>query len=134
MADPIRRAHARLPCDRPVEILHGAAVGRRLGEGRLLNVSLSGAYLGFAGELRRGTTYRVRVDGPEGPLDLPCRVSREGPRAGAKSPGVRQYGLTFNLSADQERLLRRLLDAVRRQPAADKESRLDRSLRDYWNI
>lgn len=130
MADAIRRAHARIPCDRPAELSRGAAFGRRLGEGRLLNISLSGAFMSFDGELERGTPYRLRIEGPEGPLDLPCRVAREG----AKASGVRHYGLSFNVSADQEKLLRRLVDAIRRQPLADKESRLDRSLRDYWNL
>ncbi|HEX4047958.1 MAG TPA: PilZ domain-containing protein [Elusimicrobiota bacterium] len=133
MADAIRRAHARIPCDRTVEVFHGAAAGRRIGEGRLMNVSLSGAYLRFEGELQRGTPYRLRADGPDGPLDLPCRVAREGPRAGPQAPGVRQYGLIFNLSADQERLLRRLVELLRRQPSSDKETNLDRSLRDYWS-
>jgi hypothetical protein len=133
MADAIRRSHARIPCDRTIEVFVGAAAGRLLGSGRLLNVSLSGAFLSFEGELQRGTPYRVRIEGPEGPLDLPCRVAREGPRAGAKAPGIRQYGLIFNLSADQERLLRRLIDALRRQPASDKESGFDRSLRNYWS-
>jgi hypothetical protein len=134
MADAIRRSHARIHCDLPVEVFVGAASGRLLGAGRMLNVSLSGAFLNFAGELQRGTPYRVRVDGPEGPLDLPCRVVREAPRAGAKSPGARQYGLLFNLSGTQERLLRRLLDVLRRRPVSDeKESDFDRSLRNYWS-
>lgn len=134
MSDAIRRSHARIPCEQPVEVHHGAT-GRLVGKARLLNVSLSGAFLAFAGELQRGTPYRLRVAGPEGPVDLLCRVVREGPRAGPKAPGVRQYGMVFNLSADQERLLRRLLDALRRQPAVEleKESGLDRTLRNYWS-
>jgi len=130
MADAIRRSHARIPCDHHVEIHHGAT-GRLLGQARMLNVSLSGALVSIERELQRGTPYRLRVDGPEGPVDLFCRVAREGPRAGAK----RQYGLVFNLTADQERLLRRLLDVLRRQPAAhdEKESDFDRSLRNYWS-
>ena len=133
MADAIRRSHARIPCDRPVEVFLGTAAGRLLGAGRLLNVSLSGAYLSFAGDLQRGTPYRLRIDGPEGPLNLPCRVAREGPRAGAQAPDARQYGLVFNLTADQERLLRQLVDILRRQPPPDKETGLDRTLRNYWS-
>lgn len=133
MADAIRRSHARIPCDRSVEVHHGAT-GRLLSPARMLNVSLSGAFLAIAGELRRGVPYRIRIDGPEGPVDLFCRVVREGPRAGPKQPGVRQFGMVFNLTAEQERLLRRLLDEIRRQPAAEeKESDLDRSLRTYWS-
>ena len=133
MTDPIRRAHARILCDRPNEIYVGAATGRALGAGRLLDVSLSGAYLSFEGELQRGTTYRLRVEGPEGRLDLPFRVAREGPRGGAPTPNARNFGLIFNLSGDQERLLRRLVDILRRQPLAGKESSLERTLRDYWS-
>lgn len=134
MADAIRRSHARIPCDRSIEVHHGAT-GRLIGPGRLLNVSLSGAFVAYAGELQRGTPYRLRVDGPEGPVDLLCRVVREGARAGPKFPGVRQFGVVFNLSADQERLLRRLLDVLRRQPqpADEKETGLDASLRNYWS-
>jgi PilZ domain len=134
MSDAIRRSHARIPCDHQVEVHHGAT-NRLLGKGRLLNLSLSGAFLAIDRELQRGTPYRLRVDGPEGPVDLPCRVVREGPRAGPKAPAVRQYGMVFNLSADQERVLRRLLDVLRRQPSAagEKESGLDSSLRNYWS-
>ena len=71
MSDAIRRSHARIPCDHAVEVFHGAT-GRLMGSGQLMNISLSGAYLAFAGELQRGTPYRLRVDGPEGPVDLPC--------------------------------------------------------------
>ena len=98
-----------------------------------MNVSLSGAYLRFEGELTRGTAYRLSIQGPEDTFELPCRLAREGPRGGAKTPGARQYGLVFNPSADQERLLRRLVDVVRRQPLSDKETGFDRSLRNYWS-
>ena len=130
MADAIRRSHARIPCDHHVEVHHGATV-REIGHARMLNVSLSGAFVAIDRELQRGVPYRLRLDGPEGPVDLFCRVAREGPRAGAK----RQYGLVFNLTADQERLLRRLLDVLRRQPSAadEKETGLDASLRNYWS-
>lgn len=129
MADAIRRAHARIPCDHHVEVHHGAT-GRLIGHARLLNVSLSGALISGDRELQRGVPYRLRLDGPEGPVDLFGRVVREGPRAGSK----RQYGMVFNLTADQERVLRRLIDALRRQPSAgdEKESDFDRSLRSYW--
>ena len=133
MADAIRRSYARIPCDHPVEVFLGAASGRRLGAGRLLNVSLSGAYLSFVGELQRGVPYRVRVGGPEGPLDLACRVAREGLRASAKTPGARLYGLLFNLTEEQELLLRRLVDVLRRRPPSETETRFDRALRDYWS-
>ena len=133
MADVSRRAHARVPCDRPAQIFMGASAGRRLGEGRLVDASLAGAYLRYEGELQRGTPYRLVVEDENGPLELPFRVVREGPRGGPKAPGARHFGLHFNLIADQERRLRRLLDVLRRQPPTDDEQRFDRSLRDYWS-
>jgi hypothetical protein len=133
MADVFRRSHARIHCDRVVQIFMGASSGRRLGEGRVLDASLAGAFLRFDGELKRGTPYRLVIEGADGPLELPFRVVREGPRGGPKAPDARHFGAHFNLSGDQERGLRRLLDALRRQPSADPETRLDRGLRDYWS-
>lgn len=129
MADGIRRAHARVPCDREVEVYYGVATGGRAGTGRILNISLAGAYLAFPETLRRGQPYRLKV---EGAGDLPCRVVREGPRDSPRAPGMRHYGMVFNLTADQERALREFIDRLRRQPATDKETRLDKSLRNYW--
>ena len=132
MSDVFRRAHARISCDRPVQIFMGAAAGRRIGIGRILDISLAGAYLRFEGELKRGTPYRFAADGADGPIDIPFRVVREGAND-PKAPGARHYGLVFNLTGGQERELRRLVDALRRQPPTDNESRFDRSLRDYWS-
>ena len=134
MAHVVRRSHARVPCDRRVLVFRGAAIGRRLGEGRLLDVSLAGAYLLFAGELERGTPYRLQAETADGPLDLPFRLAREGPRSSPKEPGARHYGLVFNLSVDQEARLRKLVDWLRRHPPIAEESRFDRSLRSYWEL
>ena len=119
MADMFRRSNARFPCDRPGVIFMGASSGRRVGEGRLLDASLDGAYLRCAGELHRGVPYRLLVDGADGPLEIPFRVAREGARGGPAAPGARHYGVNFNLTSDQERRLRALLDVLRR-PAPPK--------------
>ena len=58
---------------------------------------------------------------------------REGARGGPDAPHARHYGLVFNLSGDQERLLRRLLDLLKRQPPPSSEKLFDRKLRDYWS-
>jgi PilZ domain len=131
MADIVRRSHARLPCDRPVEVFHGAAAGAKLSDGRLLNLSLAGAYLSLPAELKRATPYRLRVEAGEGPLDLPFRVVREGARGQDRR---RRYGLVFNLTAESERRLRRLLDQLRRRPPTADEDRRERTLRDYWTL
>jgi len=132
MADAIRRAHARFPCSRPVEILHGAASGTRLGTGILLDVSLSGAFLRFDGELRVATPYRLRFESPDGSFEIPCRVVRLGPRGVPEAPQARHYGLNFNPTVEQERQLRRYVDLIRREPPA-VETPFDRALRDYWS-
>ena len=133
MADAFRRAHARIPCDRPVVVSMGVSSGRRLGDGRLLDASLSGGYLRYEGELQRGTPYRLEIESEDGPLALPFRVAREGPRGGPKTPLARHYGLLFNLSADQERRLRRLLDILRREPPTEGEKTFDSKMRNYWS-
>ncbi|MDE2491411.1 MAG: PilZ domain-containing protein [Elusimicrobia bacterium] len=131
MADIARRSHSRVHCDRPVEVFHGAATGAKLADGRLLNMSLSGAYLSLAAELKRTTPYRLRVDAGDGPLEMPFRVVREGARG---KDGRRGYGVVFNLTAEPERRLRRLLDQLRRRPPDAGEDRRERTLRDYWTL
>jgi hypothetical protein len=116
MADMFRRSHGRVPLDRPAVVFMGASAGRRVGEARVVDASLDGAYLSFPGALQRGVPYRLLIDGVDGPLELPFRVAREGPRGGLKAPDLRHYGVNFNLTTDQERELRRLLDALRRPP------------------
>jgi hypothetical protein len=113
MADLFRRAQTRFSCDRPVTIFTGASAGRRLGEGRMLDASIDGAYLRFEGELHRGTPYRLVVESADGPLELPFRVEREGARGAPIAPGARHFGVRFNMTRDQERLLRRFLDELR---------------------
>jgi hypothetical protein len=132
MADAIRRAHARFPCSRPVEVLLGAAAGTRLGTGILLDVSLAGGFMRFVGEMRVATPYRLRIESPDGAFEVPCRVVRLGPRGAPDAPQARHYGLTFNPTSDQESLLRRFLDVVRREPPP-METPFDRALRDYWS-
>lgn len=128
MADLFKRAHARFPCDLAVSVFSGPTGGVQLGPGRLIDLSLSGGYLRFAGELKLGGAYRLRCAfGPDW-VDLPGRVVREGPRA-AKDPKTRHFGVVFTLSRDQEKLLLRLIDQLRRAPEKPGE---DRFLRNYW--
>jgi hypothetical protein len=129
MAQPFRRAHARIKCDRPVGVMSGAASGRRLAEARMLNISIVGAYLRVALELKRATAYRLVLETPDGPLELPCRVARAGPAG----PDGRHYGMVFNLTGDQERRLRGVLDFLARRAPTEQEARLDRTMRDYWS-
>ncbi len=134
MGDAIRRSHARIPCDTPVEIFLGAAVGRLLGAGRLLNISLSGAFLVFEGELQRGTPYRIRPRRPRRPLELP--LPRRPGRPARRRQGARRPPIRPDLQPDRRTrsaACGRLVDVLRRQPATEKESDFDRSLRNYWS-
>lgn len=129
MADLFKRAHARFPCDLPVIVFTGPTGGIKLGPARVLDLSLSGCYLRFGGELKPGGAYRLRCEHGGAFLDMPGRVAREGPRA-PKDPKARHYGIVFTLTRDQEKALLHLIDAVRR--GEDKPGE-DRFLRDYWS-
>lgn len=113
-----RRTHARFPSDLKVEVFSGPVGGIRLGEGLIIDLSLSGCLLRFAGApLRLGATYRLSYKWGESVLDLPGRMARDAGRS-AKDPAARHYGLAFNLTYDQEKTLMRLIDLVRRSERA----------------
>jgi len=107
------RSHARWPADLKVEMFSGPVGGVRIGEGVLLDLSLTGCLLRVRGHLRIGATYRVSLTWKEGVLDLPCRVARDAGQSGTEA-AARHYGLAFNLAYDQEKALMRLIDLVRR--------------------
>lgn len=127
-----RRVHARVSCDRPVEVFSDAADGRGLGVARLLDLSLSGAMVAYDGLLRTGASYHMRIDDIRGTIALAFRVVRESPH-GNKYPQSRHYGLSFNLTGSQERVLLELIDAIRAHPTPDEDTLLDRLLRSYWS-
>ena len=110
--DKTRRTHARWPSDLTVEVFSGPVGGVRIGEGVLLDLSLSGCLLRVRGLLKIGATYRVSVKWKEGTLDLPGRMARDAGSYG-KDPAARHYGFAFNLTYDQEKALMRLIDLVR---------------------
>jgi hypothetical protein len=125
--DLTKRSHARYPSDLKCEVFTGPVGGVRLGQGVVIDLSLSGCLLRFAGDLKRGSAYRLTVSWKEGALDLPVRMTRDAGRS-ATDPKARHYGLAFNLTGGQEKSLMRLIDLVRRteQPGED------RFLRGYW--
>lgn len=123
-----KRVHARFPSDFLVEVYSGPVGGVRIGEGRLLDVSLGGCFLTVKGLLKIGATYRLHLTWKEGTLDLPGRVARDAGRSG-KDFNVHQYGIAFNLTGGQEKSLRRLIDLVRRIPDDDAKGGFMSS---YW--
>ena len=121
------RTHARWPSDLKVEVFSGPVGGVRIGEGVLLDVSLSGCLLRVSGLLKTGSTYRIHVDWKGGALDLPGRVARDAGRSGTDA-AARHYGIAFNLTGGQEKDLRNLIDEVRRTQKPEDGG----FLRNYW--
>jgi hypothetical protein len=128
--DKARRTHARFPCNLKVEVFSGPVGGVRIGEGLLMDVSVSGGLLKLKGMLKVGATYRLHLEWKEGKLDLPGRVAR---MAGRVDATTSYYGLAFNLTYDQEKSLMRLVDLVRRGDPGPGEDGFSRSMRDYWS-
>ena len=128
MADLFKRAHARFPCELPVVVFTGPTGGLKLGTAVVVDLSLSGCFVRISGELKLGGAYRLRCEWAGDFLDMPGRVVREGPRV-ASDPKARQFGMVFTLTRDQEKVLMKLIDHVRRAPEKPGE---DRFLRGYW--
>ena len=126
MAEISRRQFARFSCNVPVE-LFPAGSRTRLGEAMFLDLSVGGALLETAIPLERGVAYDFRISWNKAFHRLGGRVAWEigsGPKA-----KTRKYGISFNLTTDQEKQLRVMIDALRR----DGEPKQGRSLKDYWN-
>ncbi len=121
------RTHARWPSDLVVEVFSGPVGGVRIGEGTLLDLSLTGCLLRVRALLKTGATYRVSVKWKEGVLDLPGRVARDAGRSGG-DPDARHYGLAFNLTGGQEKALRLLIDVVRRSDKPEDKG----FMHSYW--
>ena len=64
------RTHQRWPSDLAVEVFSGPVGGVRIGEGVLLDLSLTGCLLRVRALLKVGATYRVSVKWKDGLLDL----------------------------------------------------------------
>lgn len=122
-----RRTHARFPSDLTAEVFSGPVGGVRIGEGQLLDLSLTGCLLRVRGMLKTGSTYRISVKWKEGTLDLPGRVARDAGRSG-KDPAARHYGIAFNLTGGQEKTLRGLLDFIRLAPKPEDKGFMG----SYW--
>lgn len=127
MADPLRRLHGRHALQTAVGV-RSFSTGARVGEGMLVDIGLGGALLRIGAVLERRVTYvfAFSLDGPI--LELPGRVVRDGPRDPAK-PGVRRYGIQFNLTTAQERALQTQLKAALRPPPPARRD----IMRDYWD-
>ncbi|HAM34892.1 MAG TPA: hypothetical protein DEB40_04825 [Elusimicrobia bacterium] len=128
MADPFRRLHARYPCDVPVTILSFLG-NARLAEGRLVNLGVGGALLDCARPLEKKVPYLLRFPANISSLSLPGRVVWIAPR-NPQNPQFHRYGVQFNLTSSQERILRALVERLRR--ALEQPEQPD-FLRDYWN-
>ncbi len=125
--DKARRTHARFPSDLKVQVFSGPVGGVRIGEGVLLDLSISGCLLRVRGLLKTGATYRVTIAWTEGVLDLPGRVARDAGRSGT-DPAAHHYGIAFNLTGGQEKSLMRLIDVIRRSDKPEDKG----FMHSYW--
>jgi hypothetical protein len=101
MTRPEHWERQRYACDLKVEVLlPDDGSGRSLGEGTLIDISLSGGVLSFSGPLRQGIPYVLRLTKPAVAV-LSCRVQRD---LGASwgNPTLRYFGIVFDLSPEQE--------------------------------
>lgn len=103
----VRRVHRRLQCSLVLSIL--SASGRRLGEGRIADLSLSGASIHAPDGLEKSVSYGFLFEG----LHFHGRLRWLGPRDLQRR--TRRYGVYFILSVDQEARLRTLLGNMDRQ-------------------
>ena len=125
------RAHARISCDRPVD-LFATPSGTRLGDGRLLNISVTGALLACDYELKSRATYRLDLTGAAVPIQFQFHIVRIAPR-GQKYRQLPHYGIVFELSPEQTKKLGEVVDSIRSQPSPDDDTLLDRLIRGYWS-
>lgn len=122
MIEPERREHPRHACDLKVEVLlPDDGAGSRLGEGTLIDISLSGGLLVFPGPLWQGVRYVLRLTKPAVAV-LSCRVWREAGVSGENST-LQYFGLVFELSPEQEDALADTLAILvdREPPEAGRE-------------
>ena len=126
--DKAGRIQDRIPSDITVEVFTGPVGGIHIGEGTLLDLSLSGCLLRFSGQLKIGSTYRLRCTWKDGVLDLPGRVARDAGRSG--DPLIPQYGLAFNLTYDQEKTLRLLVEYVQSTQKPEEGGFMS----GYWSV
>ncbi len=126
------RAHARISCDRPVDLFSTGPSGTRLGDGRLLNISVTGALLACDYDLKSRATYRLDLTGPKVPIQFFFHIVRVAPR-GKKYRPLRHYGIIFELTPEQAQKLGAVVDSIRSQPSPDDDSLLDRLIRGYWS-
>ena len=127
-----RRAHARIPCDRPVEIFRAAVMDKLFAQGHALNISPTGALLACEEDLKARAAYRLKINAPSGPLEIPFEVVRVVPR-GRKYTRLRHYGVIFELTAQQTTAVNTLIHEIRTQPAPKEDALLDRLVRRYWS-
>lgn len=108
--------------------MHSFSTSAKVGDGTLINVSLGGALINIAAVLERRVAYvfKFSLGGPR--LELPGRVVWDGPRNPAQ-PRFHRYGIQFNLTSAQERVLQAQVKALIRPPPSPRRD----IMRGYWD-
>ena len=103
--DRSRRAYSRFTCDLPVEI-YSAVSQTKLADARLLDVSLGGGAVSCELKLRRSLPYEFRFNWGKERLSVTGQVVWT---------DVPRFGVAFDLSTAQERLLKSLVENLKRR-------------------
>lgn len=130
--DISRRVHARIPCDKPIDLFRIGTPDTPIGSGRLLNISVTGAMIACDYDLKSRAAYRLKVSDSPSPRELPFHLVRIAPR-GKKYRQLGHYGIVFDVSTEEAKTLNALVDAIRSQPSSDDDNPLDRLSRGYWS-
>jgi hypothetical protein len=128
MAKPSRRVHARYPCDMPAA-LYSPMSSKKLADVRVLDLSMGGASVEVPLQLQKGVPYELRMEWERTEFHLTARVAWTMP-PNPKKPKENRFGLSFNLSTQQEALLKILVDRLRQDHWPERKD----ASRDYWSV
>src|SRR5579862_3503290 len=108
--DATRRAHTRFSCDLSIQI-YSPVSQTLIAEAQLIDLGMGGGNISTEFNLQRSVLYEFRFQWNKERLALLGQVVWSAP-TDLKGPKANRYGISFNLTAAQEGLLRSLLDNV----------------------
>ena len=108
------RYFPRYLCDLPATI-HSPAARVKLSDARIQNIGIAGIGIRCP-HLSRRVSYEFRFAGEGRELRLTGRVAWEAP-SDPQNARLHRYGIAFNMSIDQEALLKEVVDRLKAQAA-----------------
>ncbi len=104
--NPSRRVHARFACDLPAEIYSGSS-SAKLADARLVDLSMGGGAVVTPHHLQRSAVYEFRFNWGKERLTVMGRVLWSAP--------PERFGVSFNLTPQQENLLKAVIEKLSRE-------------------